>query len=351
LALAASLIVIAKIPPLWRMALVLLLLGLFAALTFYLFRNMHLQIPLATPIVAALVSSILLALGQWYQVREQRLFIENAFSQYLSPAVVQRIIASRKELVLGGETRMVTYVFTDIEGFTSLSETMLPEEIASLLNDYLDRICALFVEADATIDKLVGDAVVGFFGAPEEQQDQAERAVKLALAIDKFSQDYCRAQKQKGISFGITRIGVHKGEAVIGNFGGTRFMDYTGIGDTVNTAARMEAANKYLGTRICVSKAVVDDCPDSLFRPIGSIKLKGKQKLIACFEPLSESARTRDMLDAYNHAFELMCSKDDKARQAFIDLAIKYPQDTLIALHGQRLRHGASGVTITLKDK
>jgi len=351
LALIASLPVITPFPPLLRLLLVSLLIVTYCLGAFVLFRFWHIQIPLATPVVAATLSSIFLALGQWYQDREQRQFIENAFSKYVSPAVVQKIVANRQALVLGGETRMVTYIFTDLKGFTTLCEGMKPEAVALLLNDYLDKMCALFVEADATIDKIIGDAVVGFFGAPEKQDDQAERAVNLALAIDRFSQDYCKIQQQKGINLGITRIGIHKGNAVIGNFGGSRFMDYTGMGDTVNTAARLEAANKYFGTRICVSQEVKDNSPNNTFRPVGSILLKGKFEAIDCFEPMQADPASKAMVAAYVEAFHSMNREEDSAPATFSHLSVQYPDDPLIALHHQRLQQGDKGVTIALTEK
>ncbi len=351
LTLLASLLVISRFPPLLRLTMVLLVIITFCLAAYTLFRLWQIQIPVTTSVVAATLSSVFLALGQWYQDREQRQFIEKAFSKYVSPAVVKKIVANRKALVLGGETRMVTYVFTDIEGFTSLCEGMKPDEVAPLLNDYLDRMCTLFVEADATIDKIIGDAVVGFFGAPESQDDQTERAVGLALAIDNFSQDYCKSQRVKGIKLGITRIGVHCGNAVIGNFGGSRFMDYTGIGDTVNTAARLEAANKHFGTRICVSRKVRDNSRNHVFRPIGSILLKGKDEPVDCFLPVDPQLSSEPMLAAYLEAFQSMTDDAKVAGKAFSRLAKSYPDDPLIALHHARLQQGDNGVTITLTEK
>ena len=351
LAAFAGFIVFTRLAPLVSVSIVGVVLLLYLACAYQFFAVWQIQLPIATPVVAAVISSIILALVQWYRDRAQRLFIEKAFSQYVSPAVVRRIAEHKHSLLLGGETRMVTYVFTDLQGFTSLSETMPPAQIASLLNNYLDEVCQLFAQADATIDKIVGDAVIGFFGAPEQQDDQAERAVKLALAVDKFSQKYSQAQSQKGVAFGRTRIGVHKGKAIIGNFGGSRFFDYTGIGDTVNTAARMEAANRQLGTHICVSEAVARDCPNQAFRPIGNIVLKGKRVPIPCFEALHPDAASPQMITRYQAAFELINQLDGTAPSAFAQLAQDFPGDPLIKLHARRLQNGAKDATITLTEK
>ncbi len=351
LSILTAVLVVPRWPPLVRVALVLIVLGLYCIAAIYAFRIWQVMVPIATPTVAAFGSALVLAIAQWYYDRRQRLYIEKAFSRYLSPAVVRKIAANPDTLRLGGEKRDVTYVFTDLQGFTALSEDLDPGDIADLLNTYLDEICERFIDADATIDKIVGDAVIGFFGAPESQEDQASRAVDLALAIDQFSEQYRKTQAQQGIEFGITRIGIHRGEAVVGNFGGTRFFDYTGIGDTVNTAARLEAANRYLGTRICVSEAVAEACPDHAFRPLGSIVLKGKQAAIPCFEPLDGGLASSPRIATYRKAFEQLKQGEDGALPAFEDLARTDPSDVVVKMHLERLRRGENGVKIVLTEK
>ena len=355
LALIAAFIAKSNTSPLKRTTMIVLIIIIFSFVAFYLFTLSHIQIPFVTPILATVFSSLFFAMRQWFKDREQRQFIESAFSQYVSPAIVSKIITNNEKLELGGELRQVTYIFTDLKNFTTLCEGLEPTQIATLLNDYLEQVCALFVEADATIDKIIGDAVVGFFGAPEPQEDQAERAVALALKIDQFSQEYCKAQRLKNIDFGITRIGIHKGDAVIGNFGGKRFMDYTGIGDTVNTAARLEAANKLFGTRVCVSNAVAQNCQNISFRPIGDVILKGKHHPIPCYEPITISHQnTKEhafFLEVYNSAFALMKENNTKAKAAFAKLKKEYPSDPLINFHATRLRQGERGATIEMKEK
>ncbi len=351
MALIAALILSLPLAPLTGAAVLAGLIGAYLAGAYFLFSGRLVMLPAAMPVLAALLTAVLLAMGRWYRDRAERLFIEKAFSQYVSPAVVQRISRREHELSLGGEARIVTYVFTDLEGFTSLSESLAPDRIAALLNDYLDAVCGLYVEAEATIDKIVGDAVIGFFGAPEQQDDQACRAVELALAIDRFSEAHRRDLAAQGTRFGVTRIGVHKGKAIIGNFGGSRFFDYTGIGDTVNVAARLEAANRHLGTRICVSGSVAGDCPELKFRPVGDIVLKGKQVPIPAFEPLQMGALPPELEDGYASAYALMAGGDAGAGARFAELAEAFPDDALTGLHNGRLQGGETGPIITLKGK
>ena len=128
-----------------------------------------------------------------------------------------------------------------------------PSVLGPLLNDYLTGMTDIVFAHDGTVAKIVGDALHVLFGAPGEQPDHAARAVDCALALDEYAQSFRERWQQKGIALGVTRIGVHAGPAIVGNFGGGRFFDYTAYGDTINVAARLEAANKQLGTRICVS--------------------------------------------------------------------------------------------------
>ena len=151
--------------------------------------------------------------------------------------------------------------------------------------------------------KIVGDALHVLFGAPGEQPDHADRAVACALALDDYAQSFRERCHEKGIALGVTRIGVHAGPAIVGNFGGGRFFDYTAYGDTINIAARLEAANKQLGTRICVSAALAGKVKDFRGRPVGDLMLRGKSEALRVFEPLTieqfKSPATASYLEAF----------------------------------------------------
>ncbi len=337
--------------PYWRVFLVLLLLAALWAASIAAFHYRGTYVPLLLPSLAVIIANGLASTHLWYRDRLQRRFIESAFSHYVSPAYVRTLIADPERLRLGGERREVTYVFTDIAGFTTLAEAAEPEVTSRLLNSYLDGLCGLFIEHGATIDKLIGDAVVGFFGAPVDQPNHAERAVGLVLAIDAFCQSFRQSQARDGLALGITRIGAHTGPAIIGNFGGTQFFDYTGLGDTVNTAARLEGANKYFGTRICVSGPVRALSPAHRFRPIASVVLKGKHEAVDVFEPLAADSLEPALEAAYAAAYTLIERGDKGALAAVEDLAAHWPDDPLVEFHLQRLRRGETGVRIALSEK
>ena len=303
------------------------------------------------PVLAIVLAGVAGFVHAWYKDYQQRAFITDAFSRYVSPAYVDRLIAHPDELHLGGERREVSYIFTDIAGFTSLSEQTGPRALSRMLNEYLDGVCGLFLKHGATIDKIIGDAVVGFIGAPVGQEDHAAKAVALVLAVDEFCEAFAAGQRQQGHDFGVTRIGVHTGTAVIGNFGGSQFFDYTGFGDTVNTAARLEGANKYFGTRVCISAATVAASGWPHTRPIGTITLKGKSKGIEVFEPLSEAGSRTPQIIAYGKAFDLLKACDRNSLAAFDKLALDWPQDGLVRYHLERLHNGETGTTVVLSSK
>lgn len=344
-----AIVVTRRILPVLRTIGVLLVMAIYAGLAAYSFATWETTLPMVSGLAAIGLTALVLGLREWFDDRRKRRFIQSAFSRYLSPAMVARIAKNPDALALGGEKRTVTYVFTDLEGFTTISEGLEPDRLADVLNRYLDQMCELFVAHEATIDKIIGDAVVGFFGAPEAQNDQCQRAVKLALAIDEFSEAFRKEQAESGLQFGVTRIGVHHGEAVIGNFGGNRFLDYTGIGDTVNTAARLEAANKHFGTRICISAPVAKAVPEQIKRPIGLVRLKGKTELLECFEPLSDD-NVRAARE-YANAYDLMSEGNSAALEAFGDIAKNSPEDGLVQLHIDRLARGEKGNEIILLEK
>jgi len=283
--------------------------------------------------------------------RQQKKFIRQAFSRYISPEIVDQLVQDPSRLSLGGERLEITCVFTDLAGFTSLIEKKDPAEVLPLLNSYLDGMCKIVREHEGTIDKIVGDALHVFFGAPLQSSDHAQKATACAIAMDAYARKFKESKAARAIDFGGTRIGVHTGPAVVGNFGGDSFFDYTAHGDTVNTAARLESVNRHFGTNICVSAKTVEQCPDNSFRPIGTLVLKGKTESVDAFEPVGGKKSKSKYITEYLKAFELMQSGNLKAAAAFNDISRLYPQDALIAFHTERLAKNDMGSRILLAEK
>src|SRR5262249_4566318 len=198
-----------------------------------------------------------------------------ALSRYSSPNPAQQLAADASTIDLGGRRREIATLFTDIAGFTALVETLEPKVLGPLLNDYLVGMTDIVFAHEGTVAKIVGDGLHVLFGAPGEQPDHAARAVECALALDEYSQSLRARWHEKGLALGVTRIGAHAGSAIVGNFGGRKFFDYTAYGDTINVAARLEAANKQLGSRICISELLAAKVPDFRGRPVGDLILRG----------------------------------------------------------------------------
>lgn len=272
-------------------------------------------------------------------------------ARHFSPNVAQALAQNPDCLSPGGERRFATFLFTDLADFTNLVEETNSDIIVSLLNEYLDHMARIIFEHDGTILKVVGDAVHAMFGAPVEQLDHAGRAIACAHALDAFATEFQSQMNAKDISLGHTRIGVNSGLAIIGNFGGDHFFDYTAHGDAINTAARLESVNKQLGTRICVSQSVVELIDNFEGRPAGTLLLKGKTQSLKAYEPLTKEKHTSPETAEYLAAFEKLEANDDGAKQAFASLVGHYAEDPLSLFHLGRLLGGETGVEITLKTK
>jgi adenylate cyclase len=272
-------------------------------------------------------------------------------SRYFSPNVVDTLLQNPDCLTPGGERRQATFLFTDLADFTPLVESMKSDVIVELLNAYLDGVTGIIFSQGGTVTKIVGDAVHAIFGAPVDHPDHAAQAVSCALAIDNFAAAFQAEQNAKDIPLGVTRIGVNSGPAIIGNFGGAHFFDYTAYGDVVNIAARLERANKTVGTHICVGEEVVAQIAGFSGRPIGTLLLKGKSRALRCFEPLTDEQAASPATAGYRDAFALLEAGDPKARQAFAALVGQYDEDPLTMFHLGRLLAGETGAAIELTEK
>lgn len=300
------------------------------------------------------ISKTLAHLKLFRQLQQDKADAERAqatLSRYFSPNVAMALSQDPDCLSPGGERRFATFLFTDLADFTSLVEKTDSDVIVNLLNDYLDHLAQIVFEHDGTVMKVVGDAVHAIFGAPLEQKDHARRAVECALAIDEFAVGFQARMESKKIALGDTRIGINSGQAIIGNFGGEYFFDYTAYGDAVNTAARLESANKQLGTRICASQSVVDQIENFEGRPAGTLLLKGKTQMLKAFEPLSPQQFSSRGNAKYLAAFEKLEKGDPGARQAFAALVGEYDDDPLTMFHLSRLLAGETGVEIEFEAK
>jgi len=284
------------------------------------------------------------------EARQRQAAAERAYaslSRYFSPNLAKQLANGTDAVDLGGQRREIATVFSDIAGFTALVETLEPSVLGPLLNDYLSGLTDVVFAYDGTVAKIIGDALHVLFGAPGEQPDHADRAVACAVAMDTYAQSFCQRWHCKGVPLGITRLGAHAGPAIVGNFGGGRFFDYTAYGDTINVASRLEAANKQLGTRVLVSAALAEKVENFRGRPVGDLMLRGRTEPIRAFEPVQIKG-CDPVAESYQKAFALLEATDPRAMAAFAAHVGNYPRDQLASFHLKRLLGGENGTKISL---
>ena len=292
-----------------------------------------------TPALVLMAAFVVASLVHHFWSEQQQRFIKQAFSRYVSPNRVEYLVNHPGELELGGKRQTCSFIFTDLAGFTGLMERIDPGEALVLLNRYLEEMISIAFRHQGTLDRIVGDAVAIMFSAPVPQPDHAQRALQCALEMHAFATRYAVELQARGIPFGHTRLGVHTGEVIVGNFGGNAIFDYRALGDPVNTAARLESVNKHLGTRVCVSEVTLAACQGIQTRPIGRLVLKGKTQALAVHEPLTaETPDTYAPLDGYCAAYRAMADGQPDSPILFADLHSRYPDDPLVRLHHERLQ-------------
>ena len=283
--------------------------------------------------------------------RQRQAVAERAYaslSRYFSPNLAQELAADTDAIDLGGQRRGIATLFTDIASFTALVETLEPSVLGTLLNEYLTGMTDIVFTQDGTVAKIVGDALHVLFGAPGEQPDHAARAVACALALDEYAEAFRARCHKKGIALGVTRIGVHAGPAIVGNFGGGRFFDYTAYGDTINVAARLEAANKQLGTRTCASATLAARVEKFRGRPVGDLVLRGRTEALRTFEPLRDAQYEDAATKSYLEAFAKLEAGDPGAMGAFAAHVGRHADDQLASFHLKRLLNGATSTRIVM---
>jgi adenylate cyclase len=266
--------------------------------------------------------------------------IRTLLGKVVSPAVANELLSH--DVVLGGETREITALFTDLAGFTSIAETMTAQDLVALLNDYLTHMSGAISQHAGVLDKFIGDAIVAFWGAPVDDDLHAQHAVYCALAMQQTLQQLRAAWQQCGLPLLTMRIGINTGYAVVGNVGSIDRLDYTMIGDTVNLAARLEGANKYYGSEILISQYTYERIKAIfLCRELDSVRVQGKQQSVAIYEVLAEKNSVTPEQQALCLAFANALSafrnqQFELAKILFTEL-IESHQDEVSALYLQRL--------------
>jgi adenylate cyclase len=279
---------------------------------------------------------------------EQRRFAQATLGKYLPADVAAEILKDPERLTLHGEKRQIYALFSDLEGFTKLSHATTPEQLSTLLNRYLEMLSEVVLRHGGTIDKFVGDAVVAFWGAPIARDDDAERAILAAVAMYEAGEEFRRTAGADLPAIGCTRVGLHRGEAVVGNFGGEGRIQYTALGDGMNTASRLESANKYLHSTILVSAEAKAETGLDIFRPLGRIVLSGRATPVEVWEPMPHMpAEKRRRLTELWLAFEA----GDGDALAALEAIAREGEDAALSELVYRLREAGPGGHFVLGSK
>jgi adenylate cyclase len=267
------------------------------------------------------VAVTLFSAGLIYYTTEgrQKMFIKNAFKQYLSPAVIEELIQHPEHLKLGGERRMLSIFFSDLEGFTGISEVLDPEALTVLLNDYLSAMTDIIHEEGGTVDKYEGDAIIAFWNAPLQQSDHALRCVRAALRCQVRLAEMRPMFKERLGKDLKMRIGINSGPAVVGNMGSHTRFDYTMIGDAVNLAARLEGINKQFGTYTLISQSTMEQM-DGAFpvRELSKVAVVGRREPVVVYEPMlpDDVGRRQNQLARFSEGLALFYQGDFPGAEA-----------------------------------
>ena len=299
----------------------------------------------SVPLVATALSFISLVVSKFLTTSHEKAFLHNAFSRYLAPEIITEIINDPGKLNLGGEKREMTAVFTDIQGFSTISEKLDPAQLVKLLNRYLTAMSNIIMENLGTIDKYEGDAIIAFFGAPVFRPDHPALACRSALAMKAAEKELNKIVLEEGLSPSpiFTRIGINTGEMVVGNMGAENKMDYTIMGNAVNLAARLEGVNKqYYTGGILLSEYTQEKIGDEfLLRRLDKVRVVGINTPLRLYE-LLDSRQTADnadldALEQWEKAIDLFERKHFKhALALFYSLVKSRPEDKVARFYASR---------------
>jgi adenylate cyclase len=340
--LGAALTLVASVAVMQRWSAVrcsvftLLAMAALLGISFLLFDQANRWLPVALPLGVALGFFAGRGTTAYLDERKRKQEIRRAFEFYVAPAVVSEMTTHPERLVLGGERKELTVMFTDLAGFTSMAEGIAPEQVTRILNEHLTRMTAIILRHGGTIDKFIGDAVMAFWGAPLGDRDHALHAVQAAIEMQAEMERWRR--EPSGPPELYMRVGINTGPMVVGNLGSKDRFDYTVIGDAVNLASRLESANRIYGSEILLTQAVALHVGTAIaLRHVDRIRVKGKRDAIEIYTPAQDAqaaGMTEEAIAAYRAA------DWDRAEALWRALVVRAPADGIAALYVGRVAAG-----------
>lgn len=304
----------------------LLFIGAFIIVNIFLFSRFNIWLNLIYPVLTMLAVYLGITVYRYITEEREKKKIRNAFQYYLTPSVISEMLKDPSKLKLGGDKKQLTVLFSDIRGFTTISEQLSPEELVHLLNEYLTAMTDLVFKYDGLLDKYMGDAIMAVYGAPLDQPDHALRACRTALEMLQVLKKLQIEWSAEGRPFMNIGVGVNTGDMVVGNMGSQMRFDYTVMGDSVNLGSRLEGINKEYGTNIVISEFTYSIVKDNLYcRELDAVRVKGKKLPVKIYELLCE---TKDA-EQCRPFVELFETGIVRYKQAFWDEAIAAFQKVL----------------------
>ena len=313
----------------------LLAIGLvFGVATALFVKHNIVWLPLAAPLLGGTLTMIGAFAWSYLGEDQQRRRLLKALSSVVSPTIAEELASDPSKLVVGGTRKEMTVMFTDIAGFTDLSETMPPEKLAPMLNYYLEEMSSIVLSQSGTLDKYIGDAIMSFWNAPLPQEDHAARACRAALRMvqreGEIQDDLRKLGTENMVIY--TRLGINSGPMAVGFTGSSHLINYTVLGDAVNLGSRLEGANKMYGTRVMVSetaRAMVKD--QFVLRQLDMLRVKGKLRPMAVYELIAEGSPSEaqaKLIERYERGLrEYQLQHWDAAEKILLEILVEFPQD------------------------
>jgi len=320
-------------------------LAIIGGVSVWLFSRSNYVTAMTSPVLAVLVGYMGAVVYNYVAERKQKMVIKGMFSQYVNPNVVDELVENPEKLRLGGERDELTVMFSDIEGFTGISESLEPETLVAILNEYLSLMTHTIFSNQGTLDKFEGDAIMAFWGAPIPQADHALRACRTSIEMFdslKIMREQWKKENKPDINI---RIGLNTGEMIVGNMGGLGRFDYTVIGDSVNLAARLESANKQYHTRLMIGERTYQMVSDHIIaRELDKLVVVGKTAPVTVYELMQLSSvpippERAQFIETYQKALVLYRDRQWSAAIATFEKALKVnPSDHTCQIYIERSR-------------
>lgn len=337
-------LIIARQKAVKSMLFALLLIGVFTAANMFLFSSYNIWLNIIYPLLTMIAIYLGITVYRHITEEKERKKIRGAFQYYLTPSVINEMLKDPSKLKLGGDKKDLSVLFSDIRGFTTISEKLSPEELVHLLNEYLTAMTDIVFKYDGTLDKYMGDAIMAIFGAPLTQPDHAGRACQAALDMMSELHRLQKKWQEEGKPALNIGIGVNSGDMVVGNMGSQMRFDYTVMGDMVNLGSRLEGINKEYGTNIICSEFTYNAVSDSMCcRELDMVRVKGKELPVKIYELLGQKKdenKFKALIDNFEEGLMLYrASRWDEAIAAFQKALTVKPEDTASLLYIERCKN------------